>query len=142
MRFAVRHARRRAPTRMRGLSLLELLVAFVILAFSLAAIYRASGGTVRNIATTEQHARAATLVQGLLDARDSVPASGWNEAGESAGLRWQVSSTPYDTPVRSDRSPPLQEVRIVVRWAAAGGERQLAVTTLRPQGRWPLGATR
>ena len=127
---------------MRGLSLLELLVAFVILAFSLAALYRASGGTVRNITTTEQHYRAATLVQGLLNARDSVPASGWNESGESAGLRWQVSSVPYVTAVRSDRSPPLQEVQIVVRWPADGGERQLAVTTLKPQGRWPLGATR
>ena len=34
---------------MRGFSLLELLVAFAIMAMSLAMIYRAVGGSVRNV---------------------------------------------------------------------------------------------
>lgn len=129
----------RRRSRSLGLSLLELLVALVIMAFSLAALYRASGGTVRSIATIEQHSRASTLLQSLLESRDSVPPAGWNETGESGVLRWQVRSAPYPTPVSGERAPPLQEVQIVVRWAADGETRELAASTLLPQSRRPAG---
>jgi general secretion pathway protein I len=124
---------------MQGLSLLELLVAFVIMAFSLTALYRATGSAVRSVSTTEQHWRAATLAQSLLESRDSVAAAGWHESGEGGGLQWQVHSAPYPTEVRSEAAPSLHQVEIVVRWTADGRARQLAVNTLLPQSRTPPG---
>ena len=125
--------------RQRGFSLLELIVAFVIMAFSLAMLYQASGGTVRNLGDTEQQLRASILAQSILNSRDGVPQAGWNEAGESAGLGWRVSSLPFATDVTNSRAPPLQQVQIVVGWTDRRGARQLELSTLLPQFKPPPG---
>ena len=125
-----------------GFSLLELLVAFVIMAFSLGMLYQASGGAVRSVADTEQHLRATMLAQSVLNSRDSVPQNGWNESGESAGLTWRVASAPFRTPVDSPKSPALQEVQIVVGWNDRNGPRRLDLSTLLPQTSAPPGGSR
>ncbi|MBC7469766.1 MAG: prepilin-type N-terminal cleavage/methylation domain-containing protein [Ramlibacter sp.] len=128
--------------RQSGFSLLELLVAFVIMAFSLGMLYQASGGTVRSLGDTEQHLRATVLAQSVLNARDSVPEAGWNEAGESGGFTWRVSSAPFRTDVGDPRAPPLQQVDIVVGWNDRQGPRRLELSTLLPQARPPPGSSR
>lgn len=125
--------------RQGGFSLLELLVAFVIMAFSLGMLYQASGGTVRSLGDTEQHLRATVLAQSVLNSRDSVPEVGWNEAGQSAGFAWSVSSAPFRTEVTDPKVPPLQQVEIVIGWNDRNGPRQLALSTLLPQARPPAG---
>lgn len=130
------------PRRQRGFSLLELLVAFVIMAFSLAMLYEASGGTVRSLGDTEQHLRASMLARSVLNSRDSVPQAGWNEAGRSAGLAWRVSSSPFVTGVDSAGAPPLQQVLIVVTWTDRRGPRQLELNTLLPQAKPAAGLPR
>ena len=128
--------------RQGGFSLLELLVAFVIMAFSLGMLYQASGGTVRSLGDTEQHLRATVLAQSVLNSRDSVPEAGWNESGESAGLAWRVSSSAFQTDVNSPQAPPLQQVQIVIAWNDRRGPRQLELNTLLPQARPPAGSAR
>ena len=128
--------------RQRGFSLLELLVAFVVMAFSLGMLYQASGGTVRSLAETDQHQRASMLAQSVLNARDSVPETGWNEAGQSAGLAWRVSSAPFATAVESSKAPALQEVRVVVAWTDRRGARHIELTTLLPQAKPAPGPAR
>ena len=128
--------------RQTGFSLLELLVAFVIMAFSLAALYQASGGTVRNLGDTGQQLRATILAQSIVNSRDAVPAAGWNEAGESAGLSWRVASAPFATPVDSPTTPVLQQIQVVIGWTDGRGPRQLEITTLLPQFRPVAGAPR
>jgi len=124
-----------APHRQRGFSLLELMVAFVIMAFSLGMLYQASGGTVRHLAETDQHQRASMLAQSVLNSRESVPATGWNEAGQSAGLSWRVTSAPFPTAVSSPKAPALQQVAIVVAWTDRRGARQIGLNTLLPQAK-------
>ncbi len=127
--------------RQRGFSLLELLVAFVIMAFSLGMLYRASGGTVRSLGDTEQYLRASILAKSILETRDSVPPGGWTEAGQSAGLMWRVESGPFATGVDSPTVPALQQVQVVVTWTDRRGPRQLELNTLLPQAK-PVGLAR
>ncbi len=128
--------------RQRGFSLLELLVAFVIMAFSLGMLYQASGGTVRSVGDTDRYLRASILAQSVLNSRDMVPQTGWNEAGQSAGFAWRVSSSPYVTGVDSPKAPPLQQVEIVVAWTDRRGPRQLELNTLLPQAKPAAGPQR
>lgn len=124
----------------RGFSLLELLVAFAIMAVSLAMIYRAGGSSVRNVGELEHYQRAALLADSLLNLRDSVPPAGWNDAGNSAGYRWQIQSAPFATPVNGPAVPALHEVLISVFWPEGTAERRFELFTLRPVAR-PLPPT-
>ncbi len=123
--------------RQKGLSLLEILVAFSIMAMALGVLYRATGSSVRSVSIIDATQRAASLAQSLMALRDAVPASGWIDAGETAGFKWNIRSAPYQTTVTNPAVPPLHEVVIGVRWADAGVERSIQVTTLRPE-RSPL----
>jgi general secretion pathway protein I len=125
-----------------GFSLLELLVAFVIMAFSIGMLYQASGGTVRTLGDTEETYRATILAQSLLNSRDSVPEAGWSESGRSAGLTWSVTTEPFHSDADSASSTPLHQVQIVVGWVDRNGPRQFALSTLLPQARTPPGRAR
>lgn len=128
----------------RGLSLLELLVAFAIMAMALGLLYRSMGGSARNVADMASQQSAAILAQSLVDSRDAVPQSGWNETGTSAGLQWSVRSAPYTAgltpgsplhPAVGVVAPPLHEVTITVQWSDGVRPQQLEVVTLLPQAK-------
>lgn len=120
-----------APTRaQRGLTLLELLVAFAIMAMSLALIYRVMGGSARAAASVDATQRAVVLARSLLDLRDTVPEGGWQDAGESAGYHWRIESAPWDTGLSGSGIPPLYKVLLTITWD--DGARSLALSTLRP----------
>lgn len=133
-------SRRGAPSQ-RGFSLLEVLVAVAIMAFSLGMLYEASGGAVRGIDDTRQHMRASILAQGLLQSRDAVPAAGWTDAGQSAGFRWNVRSAPFRPGTPDGRVPTLHEVEVVVAWNGRRGAQHLTLKTLLPQGRTAAAGT-
>ncbi len=126
----------------QGLTLLELLVAFVIMAMALGMLYKASGGSVRNMTETASYLRAVSLAESLLASRDVVSAEGWNETGQSADFSWQVRSQPYATPISqsSPAGPMLHALEIHVAWKERNQTRQIALHTLRPQSNFPAGA--
>lgn len=117
----------------RGLSLLELLVALVIMAMALGMLYRASGSSARSAGDLQSYQRAAMLAQSLLAARDAIPETGWNEAGESAGFVWAVQSSPYGVVDQNPNVPRLHEVVIEVAWQERGSGKHIVLQTLRPQ---------
>lgn len=123
----------------QGFTLLELLVAFAIMALSLGVLYRASGQDARNVADLERYQKAVLLAESLLALNDSVPPQGWNQSGQSGDYVWQANSTPYATPVQGQVPgqgsdiPPLHEVHLSVRWGGADQPRQIDLYTLRPE---------
>lgn len=131
-----------APRAQRGLSLLELLVAFSILGMSLGLLYRSMGTSARNVVDMGHQQQAAMLAESLLSARDSVAADGWNENGEFAGFSWQVRSAPYMHGMRPSLPSPvvaqpetvaLHQVRMTLQWVDGSRPRVLEIETLLPQ---------
>lgn len=121
----------------RGFSLLELLVALSIMAMALGLLYQASTGALRGVGDLDMEERANLLAQSILESRDAVPMAGWRESGRAAGMGWQVSASPYETPVARSAPavPRLHEVRVVVEWESRRGQRRLELHTLLPQQR-------
>lgn len=131
--------------RQRGFSLLEVLVAFTILALSLAVLMRIFSGSLRNADVTRDQAQAVALAQSLL-------ASAGVEAtlvpGESTGVlddkfRWLLRVSPFvqepgsgeAAAVRSPLPMDLWEVAVRVAWDGDSRlpDRTLTLTTLRVQ---------
>ncbi len=127
----------RRPRGQRGLTLLELLVAFAIMALSLGMLYRAMGGSARSVADVDRYQRAVVLAQSLLSLRDTVPEQGWNQAGESAGYQWRIASAPFATDVKGPTVPLLHEVNILITWSDGARTRSFELNTLRPQRKMP-----
>ena len=128
--------------RQGGFTILELLVAFAIMAISLGMLYRASGGSVRAVGDMEHYQRATVLAESILAMRDAIPEEGWTEAGRVAGFDWRVESAPYPTDVSGPTVTPLHEIRVVVSWPQGGRMRQLELATLRPQKKPTQGGAR
>ena len=81
---------------------------------------------------------AVQLAESLMDSRDSVYESGWNESGESNGFQWNIQSGPFKTDVgEAPNIPPLHEVRIVVSWSDGDKPKSFELSTLRAQRRPP-----
>lgn len=119
--------------RQGGFSLLELLVAFVIMALALGMLYRATGSSARAVGIAELHQKASLVAESILSMRDSVGPEGWQEAGESGGFSWRVVSTPYLMSSDAPSVPRLHEIAVEVRWQDGGSPKNLVVHTLVPE---------
>ncbi|KON80387.2 type II secretion system GspH family protein [Azoarcus sp. PA01] len=117
----------------RGFSLLEVLVAFAIMAIALGALYQSLGGSVRATAMSGRHTRAVLTAESVLALYESVPGAGlYAEGGSEDGFAWRISSAPY--PVMSHTPPEweLHQVTVQVSWQESGRERGFRLVTLRP----------
>lgn len=119
--------------RERGFSLLELLVAFAIMAMALGLLYRMAGGSARNTTDIVVQQQAIWLAESILASRSNVLAEGWNEDGEFSGYKWQVRSSPFATGVQGPQVIPLHSIQLAVTWTAGSRPGQLVLTTLMPE---------
>jgi general secretion pathway protein I len=130
--------------RQRGFSLLEILVAFSILALSLGVLMRIFSGSLRNADTTHDQAQAVVLAQSLLAAPgvESTLAPGLRSGTLDDKFRWTLETAPLiqervgetgavATPLALD----LWQVTARVAWGGSdlAPGREIALTTLRVQ---------
>lgn len=120
--------------RQSGLTLLEVLVAFSIMAMSMGLLYQAMGSNVRHTADMAEREKAALLAESLLAMHELVPPQGVNESGQSAAYQWTLRSVPYPTPLNAQNpaAAALHELQVSVRWGQ-DAPRELTLSTLRPQ---------
>ena len=128
---------RAVPTRRardRGFTLLEVLVAFAILAFTLAAAYGVFSDASRSVASGERYGVALALAESRLAEVDAAAAAEtWDGEGEFEDTyRWRVETRAM--PDGAAENVPVEPVivTVTVSWAS-GGPVTLETIRLRPR---------
>jgi general secretion pathway protein I len=132
------------PTRRtQGFSLLEVLVAFVIVALVVTALFRLFGGALGNASAADEYTRALLVAQSRLAlAASTQPLREATDAGSDADGRiaWRTAVTPYVPPdgdadlehASETMATRLFRVTVDVRFPGnAGNTRTLTLSTLK-----------
>jgi len=120
----------------RGMTLIEVLVAFVVLSVTMAVILQIFTGGMRNARLSDSYSRAAFLAESRLAA---IGVERLLTVGDESGqvepdFHWQVRIAPVGDGGAADRQllpVRLYEVQVRVSWNEDGRERQLLVNSLR-----------
>lgn len=130
-------------SRASGFSLLEVLVAFVILALVGGALFRLFSSALGNASAADDMSRAALVAESVLAEAAAVqPLREATQRGtvDDGRIEWTTTVAPYQAPgvnpdtERVSDSMPLRLLRVsveVVFPAANGGRRTLALATTR-----------
>ncbi|MBK6601526.1 MAG: prepilin-type N-terminal cleavage/methylation domain-containing protein [Betaproteobacteria bacterium] len=148
----MRAANRLSPTgarrRAAGFSLLEVLVAFVILTLVATSLFRLFAGSLANVGAAEEYSRAVLVAESVLaEVGSARPLREGTRAGsvEDGRIEWKASVEPWLAPgvppdlERASESLPTRLYRIAVEVSfpsPAGGQRTFALATTRigPRG--------
>lgn len=125
----------------RGFTLLEVVVAFALLAAALALLLGTLSGSVRQVRQAGDASRAALYAQTLLDqvGVGEVLAPGERDGElEDGAYRWSLRIAPWRDPTLAPAvgpppvgAPRLMEVTLQMEWGADDRRRRLEVRTLR-----------
>lgn len=121
----------------RGFSLLEVLVAFVILALSLAVLMRIFSGGMRNIGAAEAYSRAVAIAESeLATVGVDAPLAEGQHAGENGSFTWQTTVTRHAGSAAPTEGTiggiELYQVEVLVNWGQApAAARSVRFVTLR-----------
>ncbi|WP_245232311.1 type IV pilus modification PilV family protein [Thiorhodococcus minor] len=118
-----------------GFSLLEVLVAFAILAISLGVMMEIfSRASIITIASA-QYSQAATLAESVLSevGADIPLEEGITSGTTDSGFEWELSIQAVDVSEQYFTEPPATPYRVdaTVLWRDAGRARRMALSTLR-----------
>jgi general secretion pathway protein I len=125
-----------ARRRSRGYTLIEVLVAFVILAMALTVLLRIFSGGVRNVAVSSDYAKAVLIAESRLATAgiDDTLAPGETDGIENGRFRWTRVVTDYE-PTSSYQSTVkglrAYHVTVTVSWPNGDKERQVELNTVR-----------
>lgn len=130
------------PRNQRGYTLIEVIVAFALLALALTLLLGTLSGAVRQVRWSGDAGRAALHAQSLMDtigvgqALLPVQRNGQFDGGR---YRWSLTVAPWDEPVPPSapvvpRAPSLHrlyEIALSVQWGSGGPRERLELRTLR-----------
>ena len=126
--------------RQRGYTLIEVLVAFVVLALALTFLLGTLSGATRQVRWSADAGRAALHAQSLLaEIGVGEPLRPGRDEGEfeDGRYRWQLEVTPYVDPLRPADAlqdpfgAHLLQLRLELAWGEGGPAQRLALDSLR-----------
>lgn len=137
-RRAPRQGRQRGYSQ-RGYSLIEVIVAFALLALALTLLLGTLSGATRQVRWSGDAARAALHAQSLLD---TVGVGERLQPGRHDGefddgrYRWSLQVSPWTDPLPADAPRPLSaaqlyELELTVQWDDGGPRERLQLSSLR-----------
>jgi general secretion pathway protein I len=129
----------RGAGRARGFTLIEVLVAFAILALALGVLLQVFSGGLENARVSEAYTTAGLLAESKLAAlgAEEPLAEGQSTGRFDDRFRWRVDVRPYEEAGRSGPADPdawpvsAFEVVVTVSWDEADEERSVSLSTLR-----------
>jgi len=121
----------------RGFSLLEMLVALVILSLSLGSLYQSATAAIRNVSVADQYTRATMLAESMLASASDLSSEKASVSGTFDIYRWEMTAWPAENPLAPGneapvRGAPLQYVRVTVSWPGGQSDRKVALLTVVP----------
>ena len=122
----------------KGFSLIEMLVALVVLSLSLGVLYQAAAGATRNVRVAAEYTEAVMLAESKLVEHSYITEESYSASGEFGQYSWSVSSWPavYENVTSPDQMPllprPLQYLEVIVSWAGGSDKRSLDLLTVVP----------
>jgi len=127
----------------RGFSMIEMLVALVIMSLSLGVLYQAATASARNVGVASQYTEATVLAESVLAENSFVTAEQVTLAGSFADYSWELASWPVPPAdvlvsggITEDTLPfagvPLQFLRVRVLWAGRSDQREVELLTIVP----------
>lgn len=126
---------RRQP---HGFSLVEMLVALVVLSLSLSVLYQAATGATRNSRVAAEYTEAVMLAESVLAEHSYISEENYSASGGFGDYRWLVTSWPalYENANASDDGAllpmPLQYLEVAVSWPGGSSPRTLELITVVP----------
>lgn len=120
----------------QGMTLIEVLVAFIVLSLTMAVIMQIFSGGMRNARLAESYSRAVFLAESKMATVGLERPLAFGEENGLAGedMQWRVSITPAedDATTNAQLLPVrLYRVRVTAAWGDDGRERQVELTSLR-----------
>lgn len=124
----------------KGFSLLEVLVAFVVMGLVVGVILQLFGSSMRGVALSDEYSFAVQVAESRLAAvGNEIEVEDGSVSGEEkgSGYRWEVQMEPLDAANLSEKLEkvqlPLQlyRVEVAVTWQGDGKPRELHLSSLR-----------
>jgi len=129
------------PTRNRGFTLLELLLAFVVFALSFATVLEILSGSMRNTVKARQFTEAALTAQSVIDQVGlEIPLqAGFSAAGDSGDYHWEIElydyvdtgENPYSVELAELTGIELLQVDLLVSWGEPPREQSSRFATVK-----------
>lgn len=129
------------PRAAAGFTLIEVILAFALLALALTLLLSTLGGASRQVHAAAAESRAALHAESLLarfDGGELLAPGTQDGTFEQGRYRWQLDVQPFPDPLKDPASTPQQPgapqllaLDLVVRWGEGGPRQQLRVQSLR-----------
>ena len=120
----------------QGFSLIEMLVAMVIMGLALSVLYQSASGATRNIRVSAEYSQALALAESTMEAFSALLFIGKQEAGQYGSYDWSAraerlgSMANYPIEQRGDSQDALTYVTVSVTWANEANRREIVLQSV------------